>query len=99
MIVSFRRTGGFGGIALTASVDTATLPSTEARKLQKLVDRLVDAPKHRTPSSRQSPRPDAFQYAINVKDGRSTTRFDVDDGPDYRELLDYLTDKAMSRID
>ena len=65
MRVDFIRTGGFGGIRLTTSVETTQLPPDQAVTIHKLLDdaRFFELPENIAPPR---PMPDSFQYRITV---------------------------------
>ncbi|WP_199290366.1 protealysin inhibitor emfourin [Leptolyngbya sp. FACHB-36] len=69
MQVSFERSGGFAGMLMTTTVDTASLPSEQSAQLRRLVDA---ADFFRLPATIPSgAQPDRFQYQITVEeDGR-----------------------------
>ena len=100
MRIDFVRSGGFGGMRLTASVDTETLDPENASKVQQLVEEadffsLPRKPRHATSSV------DRFQYQVQVvsaTEGSHAVLMPETVVPDrLRPLLDYLTDLAMGR--
>ncbi len=97
MRVDFIRTGGFGGIRLTTSVETTQLPPDQAVTIHKLLDdsRFFDLPENIAPPR---PVPDSFQYRLTVASAEQTHTVTVSDTacPDsLRPLIDYLTKMAM----
>ena len=97
MRVDFIRTGGFGGIRLTTSVETTELPPDQAVTIHKLLDdaRFFDLPQNIAPPR---PVPDSFQYQLTVASAQETHTVQVTDTacPDsLRPLIDYLTKMAM----
>ena len=65
MQVTVERTGGFTGIPLTKTVDSATLSHQEAVRLHQMMDA---ADFFELPSTIPStPQPDRFQYRITVE--------------------------------
>ncbi len=95
MCVVLSRTGGFGGLGQTATVDDAALPSAERDELRSLVERAdlwslppeVPAP---------SPAPDRFRYRITAEDGerRREVRVREEALPDsLRDLVRWLEDR------
>ena len=65
MQVTVERTGGFTGIPLTKTVDTATLSQQEAIRLHQM---MAAADFFKLPSTIPSiPQPDRFQYQITVE--------------------------------
>ena len=93
MRIYFERTGGFGGMRLAATIDTATLPADQAGALQGAVEaaHFFDLPA-------QIPAPpqvaDQFLYHVTIEaEGKRHT---VDAGeasasPALQELLQQLT--------
>lgn len=67
MRISFESSGGFAGIRITTAVNTADLPSDEARTLHQLV---ADADFFHLPAKITSPvpQPDRFQYQLTVQE-------------------------------
>jgi hypothetical protein len=67
MQVSLERSGGFTGISLSITVDTATLPPDQATQLDHLVK---TADFFNLPTTIDSPtQPDRFQYQVSVQEG------------------------------
>ncbi|MDD5320464.1 MAG: hypothetical protein PHD43_07600 [Methylococcales bacterium] len=65
MQVTVKRTGGFTGIPLTKTVDSATLPQQEAILLHQM---MAAADFFKLPSTIPfTPQPDRFQYQITVE--------------------------------
>jgi hypothetical protein len=65
--VEFERTGGFGGVVVRRTVDTATLAPEDADELRMLLDRAdLDGVR---PVPRTSPVPDAQHYQLFVVRG------------------------------
>ncbi len=65
MQVTVKRTGGFTGIPLTKTVDSATLPQQEAVLLHQM---MAAADFFKLPSTIPfTPQPDRFQYQITVE--------------------------------
>ncbi len=97
MHIDFTRTGGFAGMRLTTSVDTANLPPDQATNLQKLMDdaQFFDLPAKLMPDK---PMPDRFEYHVTVSSDQQTHTIDVNDAAvpqSLRPLLNYLTTMAM----
>ncbi len=95
MRVTFERSGGFAGLIVTTSVDTATLPATETEHLQQLVQsaNFFGLPAE-IPAAAQ---PDRFQYEITVEDGNQhhTVRVGEASVPEsLRPLLNWCMEKA-----
>ncbi len=101
MRVDFIRTGGFGGIRLTTSVETTQLPPDQAVTIHKLLD---DSGFFSLPENIAPPRPmpDSFQYRITAASAEQTHTVTASDPgiPDsLRPLIDYLTKMAMTTRD
>jgi len=98
MKINFERSGGFAGMLTTVSVDTSSLPSEQAAKLQNMVDdanffSLSSAP----PPPKRGPA-DYFNYKIMVEtdDGRKHTVecTDIAMKSSIKPLIDFLGKQA-----
>ncbi len=92
MKIQFERTGGFAGLKLCRSIDTAELTQAEANQLSTLLrkSRFFDLPES-LPGP--GPGPDQFHYRLTVEseDGRRTLETDEPAVPmELRPLLDLL---------
>ena len=99
MRISFERTGGFAGMRLTTTVDTATLPPEEANQLRQLVEAADFFHLPATITS-PSPQPDRFQYRLTVEENgqQHTVRVSEAAAPDaLRPLIEWLMDAARRR--
>ncbi|PKO22614.1 MAG: hypothetical protein CVU38_08495 [Chloroflexi bacterium HGW-Chloroflexi-1] len=78
MRITFERSGGFAGMRLRATVQTAALPAEEAREIEALV---AAADFFNLPPILSAPRPgaDRFQYEITVEDGARSHTVRVDE--------------------
>ena len=91
--VEFRRSGGFAGIDVTATVDASELPAEQAETLTQLVAQ-------RPVAAKASPAPgaaDQFSYEMTLRDGRRTRtlQWSEADVPDnVRPILASLTRRA-----
>jgi hypothetical protein len=65
--MTFARTGGFAGITMTKTFDTAILPNNEASQLRQLVD-AADFFRLPTTIASNTPQPDRFQYHLTAED-------------------------------
>lgn len=97
MRIEFTRTGGFAGMRLTTSVDTADLPAEQVSMLDKLVKDagFFDLPEKLLP---ESPKPDRFEYRLTVNEAQESHSIVVSDAAapeSLRPLLNYLTTMAM----
>ncbi len=73
MLIHLERTGGFAGLRRTVTLNTDTLPSEEARKLQEMIDAagFFDLPEKFPLPARGA---DYFVYRLTVeKDGKKHT--------------------------
>ena len=71
--ITFERSGGFAGMRLSTTVDTASLSEKEAQTLRQLLE---EADFFNLPAQMvsRSPQPDRFQYTVTVEeDGRQHT--------------------------
>ena len=94
MRIQFERSGGFAGIRLTTSVDSAALPDDDARRLREMVD---GAGFFELPPVIGKPAPDRFQYRLTVEDGKRRHTVEVNEAavpPSLRPLIDWLTSAA-----
>jgi hypothetical protein len=93
MDVRVVRRGGFAGIAMTATIDTAELADDEALGAEAALAELdADAP------APESAHPDAFQYEI-ATDLDGTARSVVLNEGDVPDALRPLLDEAMKRAE
>lgn len=99
MKIYFERSGGFSGIRISLSLDTASLPSDEAETLQTTVEdtKFFEI----VPESLQSKKgADYFQYKIIVeKEGKKHTveTTDIATHPSLRPLIALLQDRALKK--
>jgi hypothetical protein len=99
MTISFVRTGGFAGLRLAATVDSATLSPEEAAQLQTLVD---DAKFFTLPANvkGKTPGADRFQYAITIETPGQRHSVTVEESaasPELLRLLGWLTTAAKTK--
>lgn len=99
MKIQLTRSGGFGGVRLSAALDTDLLPDGEAAKVRRLVS---ESAFFEQPSSLKSPSPgpDRFQYRLSVEEGGEKKEIETDETgmPEaLRPLIDYLIDQARNR--
>ena len=98
MRIDFERSGGFAGMLVQVTIDTASLPPAEADKLHKL----VESANFFALAAQITPAPggaDQFQYVITVEEGDRLHTVETGDGaaPDsLRPLLRELTILARS---
>ncbi|HET6418656.1 MAG TPA: protealysin inhibitor emfourin [Geobacteraceae bacterium] len=96
MRITFERTGGFAGITLSATLDTENLAADEANELLQCVERadFFNLPERIVSPS---PRPDRFQYKVNVQDGRGRHTITVSEDimpADLKPLIQWLSEAA-----
>ncbi len=98
MRINFERTGGFAGMRLATTIDTATLPADQATALQGSVEAAhffdlpakIPAPPHAA---------DQFQYIVTIEAEGKRHTVDVGEGsasPALQALLQQLTQLARS---
>ncbi len=96
--VRLTRSGGLAGLSMVASVDLDDLPAATARKVRAALAAMDFEPKP-APAPRKAgrraapfPFPDAFQYDLEINDGkkRSITVRDPVLAPEVQTLLDVL---------
>ncbi|NDJ16949.1 protealysin inhibitor emfourin [Myxacorys almedinensis] len=95
MRVTFERSGGFAGLMLTTSLDTATLPPSEANQLRQFVQaaNFFQLPTEMSSAS----QPDRFQYDIAIDDGKRhhAVRVGESSVPEsLRPLIDWCMEKV-----
>ncbi len=98
MRIQFERSGGFAGMRLAATIDTATLPADQASALQSSIDaaRVFDLPAN-SPAPPQAA--DQFQYHVSIDAGNKKHTVDVGEGsasPALSALLQQLTTLARA---
>ncbi|MGA7932970.1 MAG: protealysin inhibitor emfourin [Kovacikia sp.] len=100
MRISFERSGGFAGISLTTTVDTATLTPAEGSQLRQVVE-VADF--FLLPAEIPSPaQPDRFQYRLTVEEGNRHHTVTMGESAvpgTLRPLLDWLLNAARQRDD
>ncbi len=101
MQIEFKRTGGFAGMRLSASVDTQQLRQDQGARLEKMVADVgfFGLPENIKPAS---PTPDRFEYSISVSSAGQAHTVVVSEASvseELRPLLDYLTTLAMIKKD
>jgi hypothetical protein len=98
MRIVFERSGGFTGMIVTTTVDTAILSPMERSTLHSLVEA---ADFFRLPGAIASPaQPDRFQYQITVEDGDRQHTVILGEAAvpgTLRPLLDWLMDAIRTK--
>lgn len=92
MKIDFVRTGGFAGLRLARTFDTAELPAGQASKLVELVGEAAffELPE---PAKPEKAIPDSYEYRISITSSTQTRALVIRDGsiPDQlRPLVNYL---------
>jgi hypothetical protein len=98
MRIDFERTGGFAGMRIAATFDTATLPADQAGALQDLVDaaHFFDLPAQIPPQANVA---DQFHYHVTIEAAGKSHTIDVGDSsasPALQALLQQLTSLART---
>ena len=91
--VEFRRSGGFAGIDMTATVDASELPTEQAETLSQLVAK----PPVGAKASPAHGAADQFSYEVTLRDGQQTRTLhwsEADVPDDVRPVLASLTRRA-----
>jgi len=98
MKISFERSGGFAGMMMTVSIDTAKLPPTDANQVKSLVEA---ADFFRLPEAiAAANQPDRFQYHLTVAEQQRKHSVTVSEScvpGTLRPLVEWLTEAARSR--
>lgn len=101
MRVELTRSGGLGGLRLTAAVDSDELPEAEARRVEALVAEIdLDDLAQRSPM--RGSGADRFQYDVVVSDraARHEITASEDAAPsELRALIDWLLARGRSGAD
>ncbi len=98
MRISFARSGGFAGIRLARSFDTASMPGDTGTRIENLVEAadFFGLPQLAAPSQ---PLRDGFEYRLAISTASQSREITVDDlnmPPSLRPLLDLLTSLVKS---
>ena len=100
MKIKFARSGGFGGLRLSSTLDTEALPVEEASRIRQLVESSGFFELDVSPKEASSVR-DRFEYRVAIESqvwGSHAVVLPESMIPDdMRPLLDYLTGEAMRR--
>jgi hypothetical protein len=94
--VEVTRTGGFGGLVTSRSVDTDALSAEDARQLAGLVDEL-DLQALRDHPGGTRALPDAFQYDVSISRAGEHVRLrvrDPDVPPELRPLIQFVLQRT-----
>jgi len=99
MRIFVERTGGFAGIKLKGSLDSATLPLSQARRLELL---LRKSDFFNLPSVLDSDKPaaDRFSYKVTVETENKTHTVEAGEAAiplTMRPFLDFLTRSIQSQ--
>ena len=93
MRIDFERTGGFAGMRLTATIDTATLSTDQSDTLQRLIEEahFFDLPAKTPPSPNVA---DQFNYRVTIEGAGKRYTVEVGEAsasPALQALLQQLT--------
>ncbi|MGI0010998.1 MAG: protealysin inhibitor emfourin [Nitrosopumilaceae archaeon] len=99
MKIHFERSGGFAGIRTELTLDTDSLPTTEAHNLQRMVEnsKFFDIPAKLLQPTKGA---DYFQYKITVeKDGQKHTveAAELTMKPELKPFVDFLSRALMKK--
>lgn len=95
MRISFERSGGFAGLMMAVSIDTAKLAPNEANQVKSLVEEadFFGLPEAITAST----QPDRFQYHLTVAEKKRRHSVTVSESSipcNLKPLVDWLMDAA-----
>ncbi|MDX2231245.1 MAG: protealysin inhibitor emfourin [Leptolyngbyaceae cyanobacterium bins.349] len=95
MRISFERSGGFAGMMMTVSIDTAKLGPSEATQVKSMVEaaNFFQLPE----AIASSAQPDRFQYHLTVAEPQRKHSVTVSESclpGNLRPLVDWLMDAA-----
>lgn len=93
------RSGGFAGVQLHGTIDTAALSPDDASELEALLEKvdLAELSSRRGPSAGP---PDRFQYDLVIEQGDTRAKVTIgerDVPPALRAILDRLVEEARRR--
>lgn len=91
MQITLQRTGGFAGIPMTKSVDSAKLPPAEADRLRQMVESAGFF--QLSPHMTAKPAPDRFQYLLTVTENGKSHSVSMDETalpPALKSLVEWL---------
>jgi hypothetical protein len=101
MKVEFERSGGFGGLNMSKSIDSGDLRPEDSKKLEDLIK---NSNFFSLPEEISSPRigADRFQYRITVEDENSGEKHtvDVDEAavpPTVKPLIQWLDERPQKK--
>jgi hypothetical protein len=103
MKIFFERSGGLAGISNRTMVDTHSLPSDEARKIQGMIDSAKEFFDSNTSSSSLPPKraADYYKYKVRVEteEGKenSIETNDITMPSELKPLIKYLMEKAKQK--
>jgi hypothetical protein len=99
MEIEFERKGGFAGIHLNTTIDTANLTPEERNKIHSLVvESNFFGLNSTADTSHVRGHIDSFKYKITIKEGNKINTLegsDVTMNPIIRPLLNYIEKKAI----
>jgi hypothetical protein len=99
MRIHFKRSGGFAGMPLTATIDVDVLSPTESQHLRQLIEaaEFFTLPTVMTASV---PGGDRFQYTLTIETPERQHTVEIHEGaaaPALRPLLEWLTTAARGQ--
>ena len=89
MRITLKRSGGFGGILTTASLDIETLPEKKVAAVRRLIDAsgFFDLPKM---VRGKAPQPDRFQFDLTIADDNRSHTVSIAEEAASKELKAFL---------
>ncbi|MEB3177427.1 MAG: protealysin inhibitor emfourin [Nostocaceae cyanobacterium] len=96
MRISFERSGGFAGIIMSTTVDTANMTANEASQVKQLVE-VADFFNLAAVITSPQAQYDRFQYRVTVEDNNKQNTVVVGESAipgNLRPLIDWLTAAA-----
>jgi hypothetical protein len=83
--ITLKRSGGFGGIRTTASLDLSKLPKKKIAEAQALIDavKFFDLPSSIRPDH---PQPDRFQFELTIETDNRTHTVSIAEEAASKEL-------------
>ena len=101
MKIEFDKSGGFAGLAMSKSINSADLSPEESKKLSELIN---DSDFFNLPEEISSTKlgADKFQYRITVEDEDSGKKHtvDVDESaipPEVKPLIQWLNERPLKK--
>jgi len=97
--IRFERSGGFANITASVDLDTSTLPTRKAKRVQQLVEKahFFDQPSRALGSPQAR---DEYQYQITITDGDRTHTIETSDtalSSDLAQLIEWVEKEASTK--